>query len=144
MSATVKVFNPQKINAPIIKAKFSSKCSLTGRTINVGDTIVYYPKSEYGPAYTELLIKVYRSSADNNKWLFKVITDCFEQWVNETQRAEERSYYFGSFEEMDGGSYGDYKGAVRQAIDNLIEEMNEYNIDWCYLNTHDLAAAFQL
>ena len=144
MGTTVKVYTPQRVGAPIIKAKHPSKCSLTGRQISVGDTIVYHPKDEYGPAYTELLIKVYMPTPGNKGWLFNVLKDCFEQWINEENRTEEREYYFGSFEEMDGGSYGNYKGAIEQAIDNLIEEMNEYNIQWCYLNVHDLAAAFQI
>lgn len=128
----------QKNPAPIIKAKFPSTCALTGRRINIGDTIFYYPQSKT----VELAIKVYAGS--NNQWLRTVLTGCFEQWVNAPQRSEERSYYFGSFEEMDGGSYGSYHGAVDQAIENIAEEMHEENTTWAWLNNFDLAAAFQL
>ncbi len=59
--------------------------------------------------------------------IHKALVNYFENWIN-SQPEETREQYFGSFEEMEGGSYCCAKGAVNGMHDALIEYIEEYSI----------------
>lgn len=75
--------------------------------------------------------------------VYKFVVNEFDNWINDSNPASEyKDKYFGSFEELQGDSYLDYKVAVSDAIQEAINEANETGkpVDLKYF---DFAAIFQ-
>lgn len=125
---------------PLIKAKFPSKCVLTGLPIAVGEMIFYNPETKK----VQKAIKVYANAQGYSKtdsYLFKIMEAIFDDWIDYQPR-DTKEQYFGSFEEMNGGSYLSKKGAIIGEIESVIEMMQEEEVEWAWLNNCDVPQTF--
>lgn len=59
--------------------------------------------------------------------VYKALVKYFDDWINK-QPKETQLQYFGSFEEMEGGSYLDSKGAILEMYYTLCEYVEENNL----------------
>lgn len=128
----------QNLN-PLIKAKFPSKCALTGLPVAVGELVFYNPELKT----VQKAIKVYAnakySAADS--YLFKIMEAIFDDWID-YQPNDTKEQYFGSFEEMNGGSYLSKRGAIIGELEAVMEMLQEEELDWCWLNNADVPQTF--
>lgn len=132
----------QKNLFPLIKAKFPSKCSMTELPVSVGEKVFYNPESRT----VQKAIKVYANVegfGNTNHPLFQTVEAIFNVWIKD-QPSDTYDQYFGAFEEMNGGSYVSKKGAIKQAIENMVEEMEEEEIGWAWMNNMDVVVGFQI
>lgn len=130
----------QQNRFPLIKAKFPSKCTLTGLPVAVGEMVFYNPELKT----VQKAIKVYANAQGYSKtdnYLFKIMEAIFNDWI-EYQPRDTKEQYFGSFEEMNGGSYLSKKGAIIGEIESVIDMLAEEELDWCWLNNADVPQTF--
>lgn len=78
--------------------------------------------------------------------LYRAVEAYFEQWINQPHQTEARQQYFGSFEEMEGESYLNHRGAIAEGVQVVIDYMLENGLQ--VLNTRmfgqlDLEGVFQ-
>ena len=65
---------------------------------------------------------------NKNGPVYKSLVDYFDDFINRPGNNEEREMYFGSFEELDGGSYLCWKSAVEDCYLALLEYLEENQI----------------
>ena len=64
-------------------------------------------------------------SLNKNGFVYKSLQAYFNEFINSPNNHEERDMYFGSFEEMYGGSYLNASGAVEMMEEALMEHIEE-------------------
>lgn len=122
----------QKINLPLIKAKFNSKCCISGQHISAGDLVFYRPETKQ----VFKAVKVYKNdlSADLrvSSYFFKQVELYFNEWLSD-QRGDQYDMYTMGLEEYNGGTYLHAKGAIQQAVEEIHNLMDEESVNWCWL-----------
>lgn len=72
-----------------------------------------------------------------DSWLFQTVEKLFDKWIDSTNPASEyQDKYFSE------DAIYTKKGAIRGAIENMMNEMAEEGVKWGYLNNFDIEAAF--
>ena len=72
--------------------------------------------------------QAYHFSSRQYSPLYRAVEAVFEQWLNNGHK-EIKMAYTGSFEELDGYSYFDTKGAIREGVAAVIEYMLENKLN---------------
>jgi len=133
----------QKVNIPLIKAKFPSVCTLTGLRINAGDLVFYNPDTKK----VFKAVKVYRkedfsSLLSVNSWLYQLVERIFDRWI-ESASMDHQEMYFEALEEFNGGTYYSKRGAIRAGIELIFEAIEDEGVEWAWLHQIDIEAAFE-
>lgn len=80
----------------------------------------------------------YRQLLRADSWLFEIVENEFDKWLKDSNPASEyEEMYFGE------DSIFEKKGAIRQAIEMIFDQMEEENKPFIYLKDVDLSCAFQ-
>ena len=84
---------------------------------------------------------------ENYNVLHNAVKLCFNQWLKEDAPREMYEMYTGSFEELGGESYADWKGAIEDGIDAISEYCRDNQTDITsgdFLGKIDLTAVFEV
>jgi len=81
-------------------------------------------------------------------WILKdAVKACFNYWIVNEASKDMYDQYMGSFEELGGESYADWKGAVEEGIDAVMEYIKENKCDLKsgdFLGKVDITAVFEV
>ena len=129
----------QLVNLPIIKARFPAKCAYTGLTIKVGEMMFYNHHTKTCIKAVKVMYSdVIEHHLKTDAWLFKVVEQCFNNWIDGCNPASEMEEKYFSDEAI-----YDKKGAIIGAIELMFEEMKEANVRWGWLHLFEYECAFQ-
>ena len=83
-----------------------------------------------------------------NPWVLKeAVKACFNYWIVNEASKDMYDQYMGKFEELGGESYADWKGAVEEGIDAVMEYINENRCNLKsgdFLGKVDITAVFEV